>query len=184
MLGKLLPFRNKKRFLTTFDYDNIKKALLGYVEAGVKTIIIDDAGYLLTDALMNAPAGKTAGSNVFGHYRDMATNFYELLRFISAILPADVIVPITMHESVDDFGYVKPKTVGKMLDDQVTIEGLFTIVLRSVKTNDGYKFVTNTDGLTTVKSPEGLFDNMEIPNDMNLVINKVKEYYNIGGNKE
>ena len=178
-LGKELPFKSNKPYLETFSYEQIKSALLTYTNKGVKNIFIDDAGYLLTDALMNAPAGKTAGNNVFGHYRDMATNFYELIRFISEGLPNDVIVPITMHESVDDFGFVKPKTVGKMLDDQVTVEGLFTIVLRALKTQDGYKFMTHTDGLASIKSPEGLFDKTEINNDLNLVINNVREYYGL-----
>ncbi|NLV87631.1 MAG: AAA family ATPase [Clostridiales bacterium] len=181
ILGKPLPFKNDKPFLKTFNYKEIQQKMLGYVNAGVKNIIIDDAGYLLTHALMSAGAERTKGSNIFNHYREMAENFYNLITFVQAELPSDVIVTITMHEERNDFGEVKPKTVGKMLDEKVSIEGLFTIVLNSVKDSEGYAFLTNTDGLSVTKSPEDMFE-QRIPNDLNFVIEKIREYYNLGGN--
>ncbi len=178
VLGKPLPFKNDKKFITTFSYTEIQQALLGYANKGAKHIVLDDVGYLLTHALVNAPSGKSA--DIFGHYRDMAGDFYHLIMFVMRELPQDVIVTFTMHEDKNDFGEVKPKTVGKMLDEKVTVEGLFSIVLQSVKDSEGYAFLTNTDGLSVTKSPEGMFDR-RIPNDLKLVFNKIREYYNLGG---
>ena len=139
-LGKELPFKSNKPYLETFSYEQIKSALLTYTNKGVKNIFIDDAGYLLTNALM------TMGSkDQYKHFRDMATDFYELIRFITKELPEDVIVGVLMHEESDDLGNVKVKTVGKMLDNQVTIEGMFTTVIRALKTTDGHKFQTQGD---------------------------------------
>ena len=183
VLGKPLPFKNDKGFVKSFNYNEIQEKMLGYANAGVKTIVIDDAGYLLTHALMTAPLAKTAGSNIFNHYREMAENFYNLLMFITSELPSDIIIPVMMHEERNDFGEIKPKTVGKMLDEKVSIEGLFTVVLQSIKTSEGYKFLTNTDGLSVVKSPEGMFDSLQIDNDMQVVLTKIREYYNLGGVK-
>lgn len=173
-LGKALPFRSDKKYLETFSYEQIKSALLAYVGKGVKNIFIDDAGYLLTNALM------TMGSkDQYKHFRDMATDFYELIRFITKELPEDVIVGLFMHEESDDLGNVKVKTVGKMLDNQVTIEGMFTTVIRALKTTDGHKFQTQGDSANIVKAPMGMFEEQYIDNDMKIVLEIIREYYNM-----
>ena len=140
----------------------------------MKNIFIDDAGYLLTNALM------TMGSkDQYKHFRDMATDFYELIRFITKELPEDVIVGLFMHEESDDLGNVKVKTVGKMLDNQVTIEGMFTTVIRALKTTDGHKFQTQGDSANIVKAPMGMFEEQYIDNDMKIVLEIIREYYNM-----
>lgn len=179
VLGKELPFRTTKKFYETDDYAKIKQAILGYVNKGVKNIIVDDAGYLLTNAFMNAQGGDKKGNNVFELYSKMATDYFELIRFVQKGLPDDVVVGFTMHEDKNDFGDVKPKIMGRMLEEKVSVEGLFATVLQSAKVGNKYVFRTQTDGTGVTKSPHGMFDGYEIPNDMNLVIKNMREYYNI-----
>ena len=170
-----MPFRSDKKYLETFNYTDMKQAISGYVRRGIKVIVIDDAGYLLTNALMT----MTRGKNTYDHFRDMATDFYELNRFIPKDVPEDVIVALFMHEESDDFGTVKVKTVGKMLDNQVNIEGMFTTVLRAVKGTDGHKFQTVGDANNIVKAPIGMFKEEFIDNDFALVVDTIKKYYNM-----
>lgn len=176
-LGKDLPFKTDKGYIETFKYSEIKTAMKGYEARGVKTIVLDDIGYLLTNELMNAAHVK----DIFKHYRDIATDFYELHRFVTKELDPSINVYFMMHENVNDVGEIKPKTVGKMLDDQVTIEGLFTIVLRALKTSEGHKFQTQTEGNSVVKSPLGMFEDNYIDNDLLIVNDIINEYY---GNKK
>lgn len=183
VLGKELPFKTSKRFLETDDYVKIKEALIAYTGKGVKVIVIDDAGYLLTNAFMNAQTADKTGNKVFDLYSKMATNFVDLIRFAQKQLPDDVIVFFTMHEDKNDFGDVKPKVMGKMLDEKVSVEGLFTTVLQSFKSAQKYMFRTQTDGTGVTKSPYGMFESEEIPNDLNLVVQSMRKFYEIGGNE-
>lgn len=175
ILGKELPFKNNKKFLKTFSYEVIHQSMLTYSNGGVKTLVIDDAGYLLTNDLMTAVPAK----DIFAHFRSMATSFYNLVSYITNALPSDMNVYLFMHENVTESGEVKPKTVGKMLDDQVTFEGLFTTVLRAVKTSEGHKFQTQTEGNSVVKSPIGMFDTMFIDNDLKLVNDTLNNFYKV-----
>lgn len=84
-----------------------------------------------------------------------------------------------MHEDKNEFGDVKPKTIGKLLDDKVCIEGLFTIVLHAISEGGEYKFRTQTDGSDVAKSPIDMFDSEEIPNDLKAVDQKVREFYEL-----
>jgi hypothetical protein len=84
-----------------------------------------------------------------------------------------------MHEEIDDLGYVKPKTIGKLLDEKIDVAGLFTIVLNATKKEGKYIFKTQTDGFDVTKSPMGMFDSEEIDNDLKVVQNKIKEYYGL-----
>lgn len=174
-LGKPLPFRSNKKYLESFNYSDVKSALLGYANKGIKNIFVDDSGYLLTNALMTMPTN----TDQYKYFRNMATDFYDLVRFIAKELPEDVYVGIIMHEESDDLGNVKVKTVGKMLDNQVTIEGMFTTVIRALKTSDGHKFQTLGDASNIVKAPMGMFEEQYIDNDMVIVLDKMKKYYNM-----
>lgn len=179
VLGKELPFKSDKKFLETDNYDVIKESILAYVGRGVKNIIIDDAGYLLTIAFMKAQGAEKKGNKVFDLYSEMATDFYGLLRFVQKQVPSDVIVGFIMHEDKNDFGDVTVKTQGKMLDERVNIPGMFTTLLQAVKSQGNYAFKTQTDGSGVTKSPYGMFDSEEIPNDMNYVIERIRAYYEI-----
>ena len=93
-------------------------------------------------------------------------------------LPDDNIVFFLSHIETRDDGRQKIKTIGKMLDDQLTVEGLFSIVLMAEFDNGRYYFRTQTNGNDTVKSPIGMFDR-EIDNDLKTVDQKIREYWGI-----
>ena len=88
-----------------------------------------------------------------------------------------------MHEEKSETGDIRPKTIGRLLDEKICLEGLFTIVLRSVFANNRYIFRTQTDGLDVSKSPFGMFDELEIDNDLKLVDTKIREFYDLGVNE-
>ena len=86
-----------------------------------------------------------------------------------------------MHEEKNEMGESKPKTIGKLLDDKVCVEGMFTIVLHALKLDGKYVFATSTDGLDVTKTPIGMFDSEYVDNDLNAITKTIRNYY--GGNK-
>lgn len=175
VIGKPLPFRNK--FQNIFVTDDYAKVLAGVKQSKKKSIVIDDAGYLITNEFMKNHAAGGGGNAVFTLYNNMADHFWTLIEAIKA-LEDDKIVYLMMHEDQNDFGAVKPKTIGKLLDDKVCIEGLFTIVIRSEKDGDRYVFRTRTTGLDVTKTPIGMFEEDTIDNDLKLVDDTIRNYYN------
>lgn len=180
VLNKPLPFRGKINGWITDDYAMVSKALKS---APAKSIVIDDAGYLITNYFMKNHSSKGAGNAVFQMYNTMADNFWGMIEFIVNQLPSEKIVYIIMHEETNDFGETKPKTIGKMLDEKVCIEGLCTIVLRCVNNMTEHKFITQSDGNAVSKSPIGMFEDLEIDNDLLYVDTKIREYYEIVNEK-
>lgn len=174
VLGKDLPFRNSKKFLATERYNDVQQAISAYVEKGVKTIVIDDAGYLITRGLVESLGVKDS----FVHFRKMATDFIDLVQFCTA-LPAenDVNIIFNMHEEVTDLNEVKVKTAGKMIDNVFVLEGYFSIVIRTLKTQDGHRFILRTNGLDVVKTPMEMFDKDSMDNDLKLFLGEVNKYY-------
>ena len=175
---KPLPFRNNEhlKVYNSDEYLNIKAALKAAYEKNIKTAVIDDAGYLLTSKFM-AGHRQAKGNSQFDLYNEIADNFYNLIKFVADELPEDMIVYVTMHEEMNDMGYSKPKTIGKLLDDKVCVEGMFTIVFHSMKLDGKYVFATNTDGLDVTKSPIGMFEETYIDNDLNKIDSIIREYY-------
>jgi len=171
VLSKDLPFRNAPKTFDTDDYNNIKIAL---EKSKASTLVIDDAGYLITNEFM-----RRSNEKGYQKFTDLATNFFNLIMFVKKELDPKKIVYLVMHEEEKDMGEVKPKTIGKLLDEKITIEGLFTIVLRSHKTQDGYFFRTQSNGYDVAKSPADMFETEEIDNDLKMVNNIIKEYYGI-----
>jgi len=113
---------------------------------------------------------------VIGKFTSIAVNFQNLIATIVNDLPDDCIVYILHHVEETEGGRIKIKTVGKMLDNQLTVEGLFTIVLMAKYSNKEYKFLTQTDGTTPCKSPMDMFE-LEIPNDLKMVDEIIRKYY-------
>lgn len=178
---KPLPFKavNDFKVFNCNDYLKIRDVLGKCKDNGITSIVIDDAGYLLTDKFMVGHR-QAKGNSLFELYNEIGDNFYSLIRYINDELPSDVVVYIVMHEDKNDFGEVKPKTIGRMLDEKVVVEGLFSIVLRSLKLDGKYVISTHTDGLDVVKTPIGMFDVDYIENDLLKVDNVIKEYYKEG----
>ena len=170
--GKPLPFRSK---LTTYDTDNYSKisSALGKIER--KSIVIDDATYLMVNEFM-----RTAKVTGYQKYTDMAVNFNSLVAQASQ-LANDKIVYFLGHSDLKDDGTEHFKTIGKMLDNYVTVEGKFTIVLKTVVQDGKYYFSTHNSGQDTVKSPLGMFEDNYIDNDLKSVDAVIREYYGIGG---
>lgn len=176
VIGKDLPFRGKFKYaMETDDYGMIFK---GLKKMPCKTAVIDDAGYLLTNAFMAGHSATKAGSSTFDLYNSIADNFWGLVRFIKKELPADVLVYIIMHEESNDYGNTKVKTIGKLLDEKVCIEGMMTVVLRCMVSDKRHYFRTQSDGLDISKSPEGMFAT-EIDNDLKMVDDTIRDYYDI-----
>ena len=173
--SKPLPFKQGKTKIPKIDnatYADIANAL---ANPNKRAYVIDDAGYLLSFEMF-----KRANETGYSKFTDMAKNFFDMLDFINTKLPNDIIVYITMHTEDDsEMHRVKVKTIGKMLDQNLKIEGLFSIVLRAVQTEDGYKFVTRDDMVSTAKSPIGMWEEDMIDNDLKAVDATIREYYDM-----
>lgn len=173
--NKPLPFKQGKTKIPKIDnatYADIANAL---ANPNKRAYVIDDAGYLLSFEMF-----KRANETGYSKFTDMAKNFFDMLDFINTKLPNDIIVYITMHTEDDsEMHRVKVKTIGKMLDQNLKIEGLFSIVLRAVQTEDGYKFVTRDDMVSTAKSPIGMWEEDMIDNDLKAVDATIREYYDM-----
>lgn len=181
VLNKPLPFKGKINGWVTDDYQTIRKALRS---APAKSVVIDDAGYLITNFFMRNHSTKGKGNDVFGLYNQMADDFWNMIQnVIIAEVPQDKIIYIIMHEDTDDYGNIRAKTIGKLLDDKICLEGLCTVVLRCVNNLTEHKFITQSDGSAISKSPEGMFEDLEIPNDLLYVDTQIRKYYGIENEK-
>ena len=170
VLGKPLPFRSNMKTYITNDYGKIDAAIHSTKR---KSIVIDDATYLMTGEFMRN--AKVAG---YQKFTDMAANFNTLLMRAKE-LPDDVVVYFFGHSERDGDGGEKFKTIGKLLDEKVCVEGYFTIVLKTVVQDGRYLFSTRNDGMDTVKTPLGMFSDALIENDLAAVDKTIREYYNI-----
>lgn len=170
VIGKPLPFRSNMKTYITNDYGKIDAAIHSTKR---KSIVIDDATYLMTGEFMRN--AKVAG---YQKFTDMAVNFNVLLMRAKE-LPDDVVVYFFGHSERDGDGGEKFKTIGKLLDEKVCVEGYFTIVLKTVVQDGRYLFSTRNDGMDTVKAPLGMFNDALIENDLAAVDKTIREYYNI-----
>ena len=177
VLNKELPFKKKFKYtLYSDDYTTIRAKMLGASNNGIKTMVIDDSGYLITNKFMRNQGNKR-GNNVYDFYSQLAYDFWDLINFIKFQLVDDVIVYMVMHEEIKESGEIKPKTIGKLLNEKVNIEGLFTIVLRAMKMDNHYLFRTQSNGFDVAKTSMTMFENEEIENDLLIVNQTIKEYY-------
>lgn len=172
--GKPLPFKTELKPYNTDSYEDIFKALMG---AKTPSIVIDDSQYLMSHEYMYR--AKETG---YQKFTDIGTHFFQLLELIKR-LPDDKIVYLMHHIDRDEYGNEKAKSVGKMVDQYIVIEGCFSIVLKAVASNKGYCFRTRTTGQDSVKSPMDMFKDEEIDNDLVLVDDAVREYYGIKEDK-
>ncbi len=175
VLDKPLPFKGKVNGWATDDYQTLMKCL---ASSKARNIVIDDAGYLITNHFMRGHSSCGAGNGVFTLYNNIGDYFWNLIQFIIK-LPADKIVYVMMHEDKNDFGDIKPKTIGKLLDEKVCIEGMFTIVLRCIEESGKHLFITQSADGAVSKSPMGMFEELTIDNDLLLIEKAVREYYEI-----
>ena len=191
VIGKPLPFKGWKskykalndkkegNLYTTHKADAILKVIkwIDSDRPDIKTIIIDDAQYIMSFEFM-----ERAKEKGFDKFIEIGQNMFNVL--ISPDKTRDDLTTIFLSHSEDvnanGYSKTKMKTIGKMLDDKITIEGLFTMVLlayaqKKDKVMD-YVFVTQSNGTTTAKSPMGMFEDIVIPNDLNEVLACIKRY--------
>jgi len=171
--SKPLPFRNTNGLVT------VNKATYSMIKSAVVTpnrlsYVIDDAQYL-----MAFESFEKVNITGYAKFSEMAKNYEEMLRTIQEDTSPDTIVYVLQHIETDENGKVKAKTLGKMLDQQLTIEGLFSIVLLAKADERRHYFVTQSDGTNPCKSPMGMFDEVEIDNDLKMVDDTIREYYGL-----
>ena len=167
-------------FYTSSNIESIKQMMkiVNLKMPNVKVLVIDDFQYLQAFEAMARVDEKG-----YGKFTDMAKHAYEALK-TGMDMRDDLFIVVSTHsENTGDNlnPYYKIKTQGKMLDSVITLEGLFTYVLFTKVIKDDsdsvqYKFLTNSDGTCTAKSPMGLFEDLLIDNDLDYVIKKIKEY--------
>lgn len=178
--GKPLPFRNKLNVYKTDKYEYVRKALLAKRDKPIPAFVIDDAQYLMCNEFM-----RRSDERGYDKFTEIARNFWSLVQEVVAQqMPEDQIVYFLMHTNVSDDGRIKAKTIGRMLDEKITLEGLFTIVLRTSVSDGVYTFRTVNSGSDTVKTPMGMFETAEIDNDLKAVDTVIREYYGINKEKE
>lgn len=168
--GKPLPFRGK--FDETVNTDNYRKIKQFMKEAVPNVVVIDDAQYLMANEFMRRFAERG-----YDKFTEIAVNFWDLVQAVRE-LPPEKIVVFMAHIERDANGNEKIKTIGKLLDEKITVEGMFTIVLKTSVSDGKFSFMTQNSGHDTVKSPIGMFAANEIENDLKAVIDCVTRYYN------
>lgn len=175
---KPLPFRSKEwkpvsdngNVLVTDDSHRIINAMQ---KTRRKVIVIDDYQYMIANEFM-----RRTGERGYDKFTEMALHAWQVAKLASE-LPDDVRVYILSHTDTKDDGTIKAKTIGKLLDEKITLEGLFSIVLRTGKNDGGYYFRTKNSGSDTVKTPIGLFESETIDNDLAEVDKAICKYYEL-----
>lgn len=167
-----LPFKKDGfKVVKNAGYPAIMKALAA---PSLKRYVIDDSQYLLVNEFFDR--AKETG---YQKFTDLALNFRNLIHFIYRSVPDDVVVYFLHHTELDAAGKIKAKTIGRMLDEKLTVEGCFDIVLMAQAEGTEHYFVTQSDGYTTAKSPEGLFESVKISNDLSMVDRAIREYWGL-----
>ena len=187
--SKELPFRGAKKIYTKMDkngngnvvctdnYDKITN-MMKYVndKPAIKYIVIDDSQYLLVNEFMKRHGASGKGNDIFTLYNELGDHFWTLL-WNSKFYRDDLLIFFLHHTEISDTGLIKAKSIGKMLDEKVNIPGMFTLVLLSKRDGDKNYFFTQNDGTHPAKTPMGMFEEQKIDNDLLIVANKIKSYY-------
>jgi hypothetical protein len=182
---KPLPFRSvnwkpiaRGQAGSVFVTDSSAQIVAAMQKTSKEIIVIDDFQYVLANEFMRRVTDVETGNAAFAKYNEIARHAWDVLMAASG-LPDHKRVYILSHTSTDDFGKTKIKTIGKLLDEKIVMEGLVTIVLRTGVTNGEYTFSTKNNGQDTVKSPLGLFESDHIENDLAMVDAAIADYYNL-----
>lgn len=187
VLNKPLPFRGANKMYITATKENpngnyfaTDKAatILSVIDKvdlhrpDIKYLVIDDVGYSITKDFMDKAMIKG-----YDKYNELAVNGWSIFNRLKT-LRNDLTCFVMMHTDIKEDGIAKPKTIGRMLDEKVCIEGMFTHVLHSIVRDGEYLFITNHDGQHMAKMPMGMFADATIPNDLLLVADTIHQYYN------
>ena len=166
-------------FADAKDYAQLNRAkyawIMNTISSAKRTVVvIDDSQYLLVNELFDRAYEKG-----YDKFVGMAANFRALIHFVNNLEDENKIVYFLHHSELDTDGREKVKTIGKMLDEKLTVEGCFDIVLYC----QDHKFFTQANGQSTAKSPEGMFP-LEMENDLKAVDTAIREYYGMSTERE
>lgn len=190
--NKVLPFKGAlkayKEFdkttqpsgnmITTDDYDKIKGAFKYLIKdkKEIKYVVIDDSQYLIVNEFLRNHSKNFKGDGVYSLYNQIADHFWDLI-WDSKLCRDDLFIYYLHHTEYSDQGNIIPKTIGKMLNNKIDIAGMFTICLLAKREGNENWFYTQNDGTSPAKSPEGMFTELKVPNDLLYVSDAVLNYY-------
>ena len=185
VIGKSLPFRGAKakytklssdgmegNFYVTDDSTSIMRAikLVNERRPDIKYLVIDDFGYTMTNSFM-----RRALEVGYRKFSEIGFDAFKVFDVVSN-LRGDLFCFIMMHTEIDQNGRYKPKSIGKMVDQYVCIEGKFSCVFHAVASEGKYRFITNNDGQHMARSPMGMYEELLIDNDLLAIVNRINEY--------
>ena len=173
--GKILPFKGSGSLdiINTDTSDEIVKNIKAMAKK-YKIIVVDDFQYVMANEFM-----RRATEKGYDKFTEIAKHAWDIADCVRE-LPADVIVYVLCHTDTDQDGFEKLKTIGKLLDEKIVLEGMSTIVLKTAVSDGQYMFLTQNNGKDTVKSPAGMFPAYAIDNDLKYVDEKIRNYYELG----
>jgi len=184
VLDKPLPFKGYKKLYSkenkNFYCSDNYKSIIEYIGAinerrkDITTLVIDDAHFLMANEFMNRACEKG-----FDKFSEMAQHMWQVMCAITTARN-DLTCFVLSHSEIDSAGISKPKTVGKMLDDKITLEAMVTVCMHTMVKDGEYKFLTQNDGSHVCKSPIGMFEEGLIDNDLLIVKEKIENYFNDG----
>lgn len=185
VVGKPLPFRGANSKYVRLSQDGSEGnyyssdehlaimrviKLVNSKRLDIKNLIIDDFGYTITNSFM-----RKATQTGYQKYTELGLDAFNVLDTIGK-LRDDLFCFVMMHTEIDQQGRYKPKTVGKMIDQHICIEGKFSYVYHALVSEGNYRFLTNNDGQYMAKTPMGMHDELFIDNDLKLITEKINEY--------
>lgn len=185
VIGKSLPFRGAAKKYQKLSSDGMEGnyyasdesqkicrviQLVNDKRPDIKTLVIDDYGYTLSNSFM-----RKAHQKGYDKFTEIGADTFNIFNLISNVRD-DLFCVVVMHTDIDQNGRYKPKTVGKMVDQYVNIEGKFTYVFHALVVEGRYVFLNNNDGVHMAKTPLGLFKESFVDNDLNQIINEIKQY--------
>lgn len=189
VLDKPLPFKGYRKnytkinssgttgnYYATDDYLRIRKLIkvINEQRPEIKNLIIDDWQYVMSNEFM-----RRATEIGFTKFTEIGQHAWAI---VGDLIDSrdDLYCFVLSHSDIDDNGRSRCKSIGKLLSEKITIEGLFTVVLHTVLVDSNYYFLTQHDGVHVAKSPMGMFEDRYIPNDLALVKEKMLSYYDEG----
>ena len=176
--GKILPFKGsgKIKSITTDDSEEIVNAIKGFAHT-YKSIVVDDFQYVMANEFM-----RRATERGYDKFTEIARHAWDVANCVRE-LKDDVIVYVMCHTDTDNDGFERLKTIGKLLDEKIVMEGMSTIVLKTGVSDGKYTFLTQNNGHDTTKSPADMFPSYAIDNDLKYVDDKIRSYYAFDGAK-
>lgn len=185
VINKPFPFRSAKwkrwdketqtgSYEVTDNYEVIKAIIRGAKSKGKKVVVVDDMQYLMANEFMRRSAERG-----FDKFTEIAEHIWSLVMIANEHTDDDMRIYFLSHTEQNDIGETKAKTIGKLLDDKITLEGMFTIVLGANKDGDDFFFTTQNNGHDTCKSPKGMFSEPRIANDLKGVDDMIVDFYGL-----